>query len=64
MEPGESNRPDSADSSRNLAGSPAGDAKSDAVVADPVLRQLLEVWPTLPEAIKAGILAMIGVARG
>jgi hypothetical protein len=32
------------------------------VFADPDLRAVVEAWPTLPEAMKAGILAMIRAA--
>ncbi len=30
--------------------------------ADPDLREVIGAWPDLPEAIKAGIVAMIGAA--
>jgi hypothetical protein len=30
---------------------------------DPDLQRVLDAWPTLPEALRAGILAMIGAAR-
>ena len=32
--------------------------------ADPDLARLVDAWPDLPPAIRAGILAMIGVACG
>lgn len=42
-----------------------GSAKSGALrVLDPRLGSLIEAWPTLPEPIRAGILAMIRAARG
>lgn len=31
---------------------------------DPELARLVDVWPELPPAIKAGILAMVAAARG
>ena len=42
-------------------------AESGALAAreapmDPALAAVIEAWPTLPEAIKAGILAMIRAA--
>jgi hypothetical protein len=57
-----------ADSSRNSAILDTGAAKASAAVLSPVaadgdLRLICEAWPTLPEAIRAGILAMIRVAR-
>jgi hypothetical protein len=30
---------------------------------DPNMQRILDAWPTLPEAIRAGILAMIDAAR-
>ncbi len=30
---------------------------------DPELAAVFEAWPTLPEAIKVGVLAMIGAAK-
>jgi hypothetical protein len=30
---------------------------------NPQLRRLLDAWPTLPEALRVGILAMIDAAR-
>jgi hypothetical protein len=34
------------------------------VVAEPDLRAVVEAWPTLPDAIKAGMLAMVKAAKG
>jgi hypothetical protein len=36
---------------------------NDTFKTDPDLAAVVEAWPELPEAIKAGILAMIRVAR-
>jgi len=33
-------------------------------VADPDLARMANAWPTLPDAIKAGILAMVRSAEG
>jgi hypothetical protein len=46
-----------------------GGAKSGALapqqrIIDPALAALIDAWPTLPEAIRAGILAMVRVAGG
>jgi hypothetical protein len=47
----------------------AGAAKSGAVFADsspidPDLAKIIDAWPNLPEAIRAGILAMVRAAGG
>ena len=34
----------------------------EALATDPELAALIHAWPTLPEPIKAGILAMVRVA--
>jgi len=31
--------------------------------ADPQLAQVIDAWPTLPEALKAGIVAMVKAAH-
>ena len=31
--------------------------------SDPDLQRIIDAWPTLPEAVKAGIVAMVNVAR-
>jgi hypothetical protein len=41
-----------------------GDAKSGAVtIFDPDLEMIIDAWDILPEAIKAGILAMVKASR-
>ena len=57
-----------AELSRNTEGSQTRDAKSDAngardALIDPDLSVVIDAWPKLPEAIKAGILAMIRATR-
>ena len=56
-----------AESTGKTGGSQAGDAESDAFLADSGLidsglAAVVEAWPKLAEAIKAGILAMIQAA--
>ncbi len=46
-----------------------GGAKSGALTLkesaiDPSLAALIDAWPTLPDAIRAGILAMVRAASG
>ena len=46
-----------------------GGAKSGALAPqtpaiEPTLAALIDAWPTLPEAIRAGILAMVRAAGG
>jgi hypothetical protein len=48
---------------------PEGGAKSGALAPrsrpiDAALAALIDAWPTLPEAIRAGILAMVRAAGG
>jgi hypothetical protein len=46
--------------SNNLPQSPdQGEAESEAVCPDSRLKEVVEAWPGLPEAIQAGIVAMI-----
>ncbi len=53
----------SLDSSTNLATSEQGSAESGALcLADPRLGSLIDAWPTLPEPIRVGILAVIRAA--
>jgi hypothetical protein len=54
--------------SANFQGNPTivalGGAKSGALAAtDPDLAALIDAWPTLPEAIRAGILALVRAAQ-
>jgi len=39
-----------------------GGATRDCIVADPNLAAVVAAWPELPEAIKAGIVAMVKAA--
>lgn len=55
-------------STGNTIDPPQGGAKSGALGAqngplDPDLAAIVKAWPTLPEPIKAGIVAMIGAAK-
>lgn len=57
------------DSLPNTTFSPQGGAESGALTLgnlsiDPALAALIDAWPKLPEAIRAGILAMIRAAGG
>ncbi len=38
-------------------------ATPPAAPLDPDLREVVDAWPTIPPAIRAGILAMIGASR-
>lgn len=56
-------------SSGNQGVAPQGGAESGALGAengpkDPELGAIIHAWPTLPDAIKAGILAMVRAAGG
>jgi hypothetical protein len=58
-----------ADSPGNSINPAPGGAKSGApspenAAIDPALAALIEAWPTLPEPIRAGILAMVQAAGG
>jgi hypothetical protein len=55
------------DSLENPTISAQGGAKSGALasqqpIIDPALAALIDAWPTLPEAIRAGILAIVRAA--
>jgi hypothetical protein len=57
------------DSSENSTNPDPSGAKSGALAPekpaiDPALAALIDVWPALPEAIRAGILAMVRAAGG
>ncbi|MBM4225847.1 MAG: hypothetical protein FJ167_13985, partial [Gammaproteobacteria bacterium] len=59
----------SANLSQNLNNSQQGGAKCGALDSesrpiDPELAELVAAWPTLPEPIRAGILAMVRAASG
>jgi hypothetical protein len=41
-----------------------GEAESEAVCPDSDLKAVIAAWPVLPDAIKAGILAMVRTASG
>ena len=58
-----------ANSPENTANPAPGGAKNGALTStsptiDPALAALIDAWPTLPEAIRAGILAMVRAAGG
>jgi hypothetical protein len=57
------------ESTGKTANSETGGAESGALGAqetlnDPDLAAVVDAWPTLPQPIKAGILAMIGKVAG
>ena len=56
------NEPIPHDSSAGAA--PALQMGRISAVSDPDLRLLTEAWPTLPDPLKAGILAMVKAAVG
>jgi hypothetical protein len=45
-------------------GAKSGAQASEKHVIDPALAALIDAWPMLPEAIRAGILAMVRAAGG
>ena len=49
--------PDSADSDASIGPNPGDET-------DPDLATFVEAWPTLPEAVRAGIVAMVKAAKG
>jgi hypothetical protein len=58
--------PDSPDNSTNPAvcGAESGALAPQTPAIDPGLAALIDAWPTLPELVRAGILAMIRAAGG
>jgi hypothetical protein len=58
-----------AETAGNSVNLPQGGAESGALNArratiDPTFAAVVEAWPTLPDPIKAGILAMVRAASG
>jgi hypothetical protein len=53
--------------STEVLGKPEGKIISESQLAgasdDPEIRTIVNAWPSLPEALKAGILAMIRAAK-
>jgi hypothetical protein len=45
-------------------GAESGALGHESTAIDPALKSLIDAWPTLPEAIRAGILAMVRAAGG
>jgi hypothetical protein len=45
-------------------GAKSGALTPETLVIDPGLAALIDAWPALPEAIRAGILAMVRAAGG
>jgi hypothetical protein len=56
----------SPDNSTNPApgGAKSGALTIENLAIDPSLAALIDAWPTLPDAIRAGILAMVRAAGG
>jgi hypothetical protein len=48
---------------RDQSGAECGALAAPEASLDPDLAAVVDAWPTLPAAIKAGILAMIGAAK-
>jgi hypothetical protein len=49
---------------RSPGGAKSGALTPEKPTIDPALATLIDAWPTLPEAIRAGILAMIRATGG
>ena len=49
---------------REQRGAECGTTGAPNLPIDPGPASVVEAWPTLPDAIKAGILAMVGTAKG
>ena len=45
-------------------GAESGAVGAQSTLVDADLRAIIEAWPELPDAVKAGILAMIHAAEG
>jgi len=45
-------------------GADSGAPTPSNTIIDPALAALIDAWPTLPDAIRAGILAMVRAAGG
>jgi hypothetical protein len=45
-------------------GTKSGTVGAESELADPDLIELVNAWPTLPEATRASILAMVRTAKG
>ena len=60
------NRPETPDISADwtIGAAPALHPAPDSAVSDPDLRLLIEAWPALPEALRAGIMAMVRASGG
>ena len=46
-------------SDSKASGAESGASEADSVDSDPDLQRLIDVWPTLPEAIRRAIMAMV-----
>ena len=46
-----------------MAGADAGAVETKTAHDDPDLQAIIDAWPALPDAIKAGIVAMVTAAR-
>ncbi|MCZ6736103.1 MAG: hypothetical protein O7C65_09965 [Planctomycetota bacterium] len=46
----------------DLGGAESGAVGDKSGLADPDLQHLIDAWPDLPEAIRAGIVAMVNAA--
>jgi hypothetical protein len=48
----------------NLGAAVGAAANAETAAIDPALQAVIQAWPDLPEAIRAGILAMVQAAGG